>query len=61
MGKMGDASTTLPGASVVDKWDAADVALLEELGPDPDVTWKQVGARLGRTAEACRSKWYRMR
>lgn len=44
-----------------DKWDAADVELLGYLGPDPDVTWKQVGELLGRTAGACRSKWYRLR
>lgn len=43
-----------------DKWDPADVALLLELGPDPALTWKQVGARLGRTGSACRSKWYRL-
>lgn len=44
-----------------DKWDPADVELLLELGPRSDVTWKQVGERLGRTPEACRSKWYRLR
>lgn len=44
-----------------DKWDAADVALLREIGPDPELSWAQVGARLGRTGSACRSKWYRLR
>lgn len=42
-----------------ERWDEADVALLLELGPS-NLTWAEVGARLGRTGSACRSKWYRL-
>lgn len=42
-------------------WDQGDIDLLRELGPNPDISWDEVGKQLGRTAGACRSKWYRLR